>query len=160
MKLGLPLLELDAIRHQRDWEPLPDADFARRVASFIDQDGWVVDGNYFSQVTEGVIWPAADTVIWVDIPKPVVMGQVVSRTFRRAVLRQELWNGNRERLRDTLSRDPERSIIGWAWISYAPLRDRYAAATHDSQWGHLRFLRLRSRREMHRFLDGVSGLAA
>jgi adenylate kinase family enzyme len=152
-KLELPHLELDAIRHQRDWEPLPDAEFARRVRSFVSQDGWVLDGNYFAQVTEAVVWPAADTVVWVDLPKPVVMRQVVFRTLERGVLRRELWNGNREKLRDTLGWDPYRSIIRWAWTSYEPLSERYAAAMGDQRWEYLTFIRLRSRQEMRRFLE-------
>ncbi len=83
------------------------------------------------------------------------MRQVLWRTFKRIALRQRLWNGNRERLRDILSRDPYHSIIVWTWTSYGPNRDRYEGAVSDPQWRHLRFIRLRSHKEMRRFVDGL-----
>jgi len=157
-KLNVPYLELDAIRHQPDWEPLPDADFTEEVTAFVAQGAWVVDGNYFMLVTEPVVWPAADTVIWIDLPRSVVMAQVVWRTLKRWVLREKLWNGNRERLRDVFSRDPMRSIIRWTWTSHAVNRKRYGAAMEDGQWQRLEFIRLGSRTEMRRFAEPEGSL--
>lgn len=154
-KLGLPYLELDALRHQPGWRELPDAQFLELVSRFVKQDGWVVDGNYFSIVTEPAVWPAADTVIWIDLPKAAVMRQVIWRTLKRGVLRQELWNGNRESLRDMLRWDPYKSIVRWSWTSYEAVRGRYQATMNDERWQHLGFVRLRSRHEMRRFVDGL-----
>ena len=50
------------------------------------------------------MWPRADTVVWLDLPRSQVMRQIVSRTFRRVLTREELWNGNRE---------PVENL--WAW---------------------------------------------
>jgi adenylate kinase family enzyme len=59
--LDLPYLELDGVFHQRDWTPLPDEEFAERVAAVAAGEGWVIDGNY-SQVRP-LVWRRADTVI-------------------------------------------------------------------------------------------------
>ena len=155
-ELGLPYLELDAIRHQADWEPLPDAEFIDQVKSFVATDGWVVDGNYFALVTEPLVWPRADTVVWIDLPRSSVMRQLTGRTLKRWLCRQELWNGNHERLRDVLSWDPYRSIIRWAWLSYKANRERYEAAIGDPRWEALTFVRLRSEAEMRRFLHSLT----
>jgi len=152
-KLGLPYLELDALRHQPDWQPLPDAEFLHQVRRFVEQDGWVVDGNYFSVVTGPAIWPAADTVIWVDPSRATVMRQVIWRTLKRGVLRQELWNGNRENLRDLFRWDPYKSIIRWSWTSYGVVRERYQTSMGNKHWQHLQFVRLRSQDDIDRFLD-------
>ncbi len=154
-KLAAPYLELDAVRHQPGWHELPDAPFLEEVERFVAQDRWVVDGNYFSVVTEPAVWPAADTVIWVDLPKSSVMRQVIWRTLKRAMLRRKLWNGNRERLRDVFRWDPYRSIIRWSWTNYAVVRDRYETAMSDDRWQHLEFVRLRSRDDVHRYLGGL-----
>jgi len=69
-------------------------------------------------VCERVVWPVADTVIWLDLQRSTVMRRVVWRSIRRVVLRRELWNGNRESLGDLLAWDPHRSIIRWSWTSY------------------------------------------
>jgi adenylate kinase family enzyme len=158
-KLNVPYLELDAIRHQPHWEPLPDADFIQEVTAFVAQGAWVVDGNYFLLVSEPVVWPAADTVIWVDLPRSVVMAQVVYRTLKRWVLREKLWNGNRERLRDVVSRDPMRSIIRWTWTSHALNRERYGAAMKDCQPERLKFIRLGSRTEMRHLAESTGAFA-
>jgi adenylate kinase family enzyme len=153
--LGVPHLELDSVFHQPNWEPL-DADvFRARVGAFIAAEAWVVDGNY-SAVRE-LVWQRADTVIWLDLPRRTVMRQLVARTLRRMATRQELWNGNTESWRDLLSRDPDRSIIVWAWTGHGKYVQRYTAAQQDPAYRHLRFIQVRSRAAASRL---VAGLAA
>lgn len=151
-RLGVPFLELDSLRHQPGWVELPDDEFAARTAEFVaGSSGWVVDGNY-SVVREPVVWPAADTVVWLDLPRVAVTAQVVRRTVGRVILRKELWNGNREPLRNLWSRDPMTSIIVWSWTNHHRNLARYEAALADPRWSHLSFVRLRSRAEIRRLL--------
>lgn len=153
--LGVPYLELDAVRHQPGWQELPDDEFVERVAAFVAQDHWVIDGNY-AEVRELVVWPRADAVVWLDLPRRTVMRQVVWRTLRRAVLREELWNGNRELWRNLVAWDPHKSIIRWAWTHYPVVTARYAAASTDPRWASIAFVRIRSRREAEAFLSRVA----
>jgi adenylate kinase family enzyme len=148
--LGVPYLELDSVFHQPGWEPLPEDEFRRVVEAAAAGDSWVMDGNY--SAVRPLVWARADTVVWLDLPKWIVMRRVVWRTLRRAVTRQELWNGNREPLRNFLTWAPEESIISWAWHNHGKYRDRYAAAAADPACGHLTFVRLTSRRAVSRFL--------
>jgi adenylate kinase family enzyme len=141
--LGIPHLELDAVFHQPDWQPLETDLFRARVAEFIAGDTWVVDGNY--SAVRDLIWARADTVLWIDLPRRAVMRQLVARTLRRMATRQELWNGNTESWRDLLSLNPERSIIVWAWTGHRKYVQRYTAAQHDPANEHLRFVRVPSR---------------
>jgi adenylate kinase family enzyme len=156
-RLGVPHVELDSIFHQPGWTELPRDEFRARVGAAAATDRWVIDGNY--PAVQDLVWARADTVVWVDLPRPLVMRRVVTRTVRRAVRRQELWNGNREPLSNFLSFDPERSIIMWAWTQHAEYRLRYEEAMADPDWSHLRFVRLRSPAQIRAFLaDGaVSG---
>jgi adenylate kinase family enzyme len=153
--LGVPHIELDSVFHQPGWEPLPEDEFERLVAARTNEDGWVVDGNY--SAVRPVVWARADTVVWLDLPKRTVMRQVAWRTVRRAVTRQELWNGNREPLANFLSWVPEKSIISWAWHNHAKYRARYGAAAADPANAHLTFIRLTSRREIAGFLADPCG---
>ena len=148
--LGVPHLELDSAFHQPGWEPLPVDEFRRLVTTRTSEDGWVIDGNY--SAVQPIVWARADTVVWLDLPKRTVMRQVTWRTLRRAVTRQELWNGNREPMTNFLSWVPEKSIISWAWHSHAKYRTRYGAAAADPANAHLTFIRLTSRRDISRFL--------
>ena len=140
--LGVAHIELDAIFHLADWQDLPEDDFRARVLTEIAADGWVVDGNY-AAVRE-LVWDRADTVVWLDLPRHLVMRRVIWRTLSRMLLRRSLWNGNRERLRNLLSTDPEKSIILWSWIKHGEYRQRYAAAMVDSRWSYVRFVRITS----------------
>jgi adenylate kinase family enzyme len=149
-RLAVPHVELDAIHHQPGWRPLPTADFHARVDALTATGGWVVDGNY--SAVRDLVWDRADTVVWLDPPRRTVMRQVIWRSLRRAALRVELWNGNRERWGNFLTRNPEESVIVWAWQRHAVYRARYEAAAADPAWGHLTFVRVRSRDDARRLL--------
>jgi adenylate kinase family enzyme len=151
--LGVPHLELDSVFHQSGWKPLAADEFKRLVAARTGEDGWVVDGNY--SAVRPVVWARADTVIWLDLPRRTVMRQVTWRTLRRALTRQELWNGNREPVANFFRLDPEESVISWAWHKHAEYRDRYAAAAKNPANAHLTFIRLGSRRDIDRFLASL-----
>jgi adenylate kinase family enzyme len=149
-QLCVPCLELDSIHHQADWQPLDADKFRATVAEHTVRDGWVVDGNYSS--VQDIVWSRADTVIWLDLSRATVMRQVLGRTLRRAVTREELWNGNREPLRNFLTLAPDESVIAWAWTRHRVYRERYELAMRDPIWAHLRFVRVRSRRDMDRLV--------
>ena len=95
-RLGVPFVELDAIHHLPGWQPIDVPEFRKTVGAIVDGDGWVIDGNY--SAVRDLVWARADTVIWFDLPRRTVIRQVLWRTIRRGVTREELWNGNRERL--------------------------------------------------------------
>jgi adenylate kinase family enzyme len=147
--LEAPHLELDSVFHQPGWTELPGEEFRRRVGEVAAGEAWVVDGNY--SAVQDLVWRRADTVVWLDLPRAVVMRRVVLRTLRRAVTRQELWNGNREPLTNFYRLDPERNIIRWSWVMYPTYAARYGAAMVDPGNAHLRFVRLRSAAEVAAF---------
>jgi hypothetical protein len=84
------------------------------------------------------------------------MQRVLWRTVRRGVTRRPLWNGNRESLRNLLSRDPNRNIALWAWRRHTVYRDRYTAAAADPAYGHLTFVRVASPDDARHVLDTAS----
>jgi adenylate kinase family enzyme len=156
--LGVPLTELDSVFHQPGWQPRPVPEFQAITTARASEDGWVIDGNY--SAVRPIVWARADTVVFLDLPKAVVMRQITWRTVRRAVTRQELWNGNREPMSNFLRWDPERSVISWAWHNHEKYRARYGAAAADPACDHLDFVHLTSRKEAGRFLADPCGYAA
>jgi adenylate kinase family enzyme len=155
-RFGLPHLELDAVYHQPGWTVRPEPEMREMVAEFVKSERWVVDGNYTSLGVADIVWPRADTLIWLDLPRAAVMGQVVRRTLRRVVTREELWHGNREPWSNLFDPRPERNIIVWAWTRQPHVRDKYEKRLLDGSWSHLDVVRLRSRREVSGFLEGLS----
>lgn len=148
--LGVPFLELDSVFHQPGWVPLPRPQFRDQARAAAADDGWVIDGNY--SAIRDLVWERADTVVWLDLPKAIVMRRLVWRTFQRAAARKVLWNGNREHWRNFFSLDPEQSVIAWGWRKHAEYHARYEAASRDPANAHLTFIRLGSAREVRRFL--------
>jgi adenylate kinase family enzyme len=153
--LQVPHIELDAIHHLPGWTPIDPDTFRSELDRLTAADGWVIDGNYRTVVMDGAVWDRADTVIWLDLPRRTVMRQMIGRTLLRAFRRQELWNGNRERARNLFSLDPYQSIIAWAWTQHAKYEGRYAAAMASARFSHLGFVRLRTRRDVERWLAGL-----
>jgi adenylate kinase family enzyme len=154
VRLGVPYVELDAIHHQRGWQPIPTDEFRTRVNAATANSSWVVDGNY--SAVRDLVWARADTVVVLDLPRHAVMRQLIWRTVRRVAFRVELWNGNRERLRNLFTRDPNESVIVWAWHRHSVYRARYLAMANDPLWDHLTFVRIQSRKDIRRLLNGVS----
>ncbi|KQY28003.1 MULTISPECIES: hypothetical protein [Nocardia] len=154
-QLEIPHIELDAIHHQPNWTPMPAPDFRAAVAERITGDAWVVDGGYRSKLGD-LVWRRADTVAWFDLPRSLVMRQIVRRTVGRALTGRELWNGNRELWSQMFSLDPQRSVIVWAWTTHARNRANYLAAQSDPAFQNLTFVRLGSHREAAAFLDGLT----
>lgn len=143
-EMGLPCLELDSVYHQPGWVPLDDETFRARVDEFTRADRWVVDGNYTSHGVADVVWPRADTIVWLDLPRLTTTWQVIRRTLRRAVTREELWNGNREPLTNFYRLDPEKNVILWSWTRHRHVRKKYERHLAEGTWAHAEVIRLRT----------------
>ncbi|MGW8565024.1 toxin [Isoptericola sp. NPDC055881] len=150
--LGVRPVELDALFWGPGWTPRPRDEFLADARAELAGDAWVIDGNYSG--LQGEIWARADTVVWLDLPRPVVISQVYRRTLARVLDRTELWpgTGNRQRWRDVLLPWQKDSIVRWSWDQLQRHPERYGSAMADPAHAHLAFHRLRSRREVAAFL--------
>ena len=122
--LDLPYIELDALHHDAGWTEAPAELLQRRVRAALDAapNGWVVDGTYFGKLGTLVL-DEVDTIVWLDISYGTAIRRVLRRTVRRVVRREELWNGNRERLRDTFGRY---SIVWYVLTNHRQFEARWA----------------------------------
>jgi adenylate kinase family enzyme len=123
-RLGLAYVELDSLYHGPGWTPRPEfGDDVRRLAA---AEQWVSEWQYAP--VRPLLLERADTLIWLDFPRRTVMHRVLRRSFRRAALREPIFNGNTEGFRDWL--DPEHPIR-WAWSTHARLRPKVLAAIQE-----------------------------
>ena len=150
----IPHHELDGIFHQAGWTPLDDEAFRTAVAAFMDDERWVVCGNY-RQVAP-LLLERADTVVLLDLPRRTVMSRVLRRSLRRAVLSQELWNGNKERLRNLLRTDPEVSIIAWAWTTHAQRHVEMSEFLCNPPRPELRLVHVTTAAQLRRLRSGLA----
>ena len=153
----MPHLELDSVFHQPGWEQLPTDEFRDAVRTFIDGVTWVVDGNYTSQGITDLVWPRADTVVWLDLPRLETMQRVGARTFRRISRGEKLWNGNQERWRNVVDPRPEENLLLWTWTRYNKVKEQYTRMFEDPRWSDLARVRLTSSDEVDAFLDSAVG---
>ena len=143
----LRYVELDALFWGPNWTGCPRDEFRTRVEDAISSDAWVADGNYTGQLGDLVL-ERAELVVWLDLPLRVTFPRLWRRTRQRMRDRTELWAGNRETWREVLfSRD---SLFLWALRTNRQRRARYeeSLARYD-------FVRLRSARETHDWLEGA-----
>ena len=148
--LEVPHLELDAIHHLPNWEPIDTELFRSKVTEFTSGDRWVVDGNY-SKVRD-LIWTRADTIVFLDLPRWRVMTRLVPRTLWRMITRQELWNGNHERFSNLFSTNPEENLLVWSWTRHHLQVERFERAQQEPRWTHMAFVRLSTPRQIKRFI--------
>ncbi len=156
-RLALPHIELDAINWQAGWRDLTRHDppeFRRRVSEAIRAEAWVVDGNY--GLVRDLVWQRATHLIWLDYDRPLIMARVIRRSLWRAVLRTELWAGNRERWRHMLR--PSHPIR-WAWSNWARHRRGYAERLEREEYVGLVVLRLRRPAEAERVIKFLAETA-
>ena len=101
---GLRLIELDALFWGKDWQPAPLELFRHRVEREIRDGDWIVVGNY-GQVRD-LTWRAADTLVWLDLPFPLVMWRLFRRTIRRSLTKEDLWGTGNTRVAGALLLQP------------------------------------------------------
>ncbi len=154
-RLDTPHLELDGLFHQRDWTPIDLDEFRTLVKEFTAQPQWVIDGNY-SQVRD-LVWERAQVIAFIDLPRRTVMSRVVKRTFRRLIRQEEMWNGNRESLRNVLSLDPAKNIMLWSWTTHSKYHEQVPAEAREGA-RHAHVVMLRTVSDVRSFL--FSGGAA
>ena len=149
-RLVIPHVELDALHWDTNWTPAPLPVFQERTTQALNGDAWIVDGNY-SKV-RNILWSRADTIVWLDYSLWVIMRQLLWRTFRRVLTREELWHGNRESIGILFSRD---SILLWALRTYGRRRREYPMLLSEPEHAHLQVVHLRSRRATRAWLASL-----
>jgi adenylate kinase family enzyme len=152
-KIGGTPIELDVLFHGENWAPTSTPEFRRRVTEALDTDSWVVAGNY--SVVMDLVHGGADTIIWLDLPRWLTIQRVIRRSLRRVIKREKLWNGNRERWRNLISRNPEVNIIVWAWTHHDAHTKRYEGFLASQFWAHADVRRLRSQRDVAQMVSSV-----
>jgi adenylate kinase family enzyme len=150
-RTGLRVIELDALYWGRDWQGAPVDLFRHRVERETQDESWIVVGNY-RQVRD-IVWKPADTLVWIDLPFPLIFWRLLRRTVRRAVSKEDLWGtGNRERLTHAfLSRD---SLLLYALKTHRRRRREFAIdcafLAKDKK-----IVRLQNAREVENFLKAA-----
>jgi adenylate kinase family enzyme len=151
--LGVPHIEIDALFHGPGWTPLET--FEAEVERFSSGPAWVTEWQY--DAVRDLLAARADLLVWLDLRRRSVMRQVVSRTVRRRLRRERLWNDNLEPPLWTVLTDREH-IVRWAWSTHHRSAARVARLLQGRP--DLPVVRVRTRDEARRWVEGPLRAAA
>jgi adenylate kinase family enzyme len=150
-RLGVAHVELDALYWGPNWTEVPAELFRERTGRALAGEAWVADGNY-SKVRD-LSWGRAEMVIWLDYSLAVVLVRLARRTLGRIATREELWQGNRESVRNTFF--SRKSLFVWVFQTYWKRRKEFPELFRSPEYGHLEVVHLRSPQAAGRWLEGV-----
>lgn len=96
-ELGLPYIELDALSHLPNWVETPKDEFRESVRKVLvdNPDGWVIDGNYATDL-KGMVAGEAETVVYVNIGFWLMFWRLFWRGVARARDKQLICGENVE----------------------------------------------------------------
>ncbi|MFF3410468.1 AAA family ATPase [Streptomyces sp. NPDC002742] len=137
-RLGLPYHEMDAVYFNGPGWAVNDK-LTEDVSRLAAGPRWIVDSLGYPEVRD-LLWTRADTVIWLDYPRRVVMPRVLLRSVRRTVTREVIFGGNRETWREWLRRDHP---VWSSWSQHAPRHDEVERRALDPAFAPLDTLRFR-----------------
>ena len=145
--VGAPHTEIDSLYHGPNWTPRDS--FMLDVALLAAQPTWVTEWQYSR--ARPLLLQRADLLVWLDLPRAVVMRRVIQRTAQRRLHKTVLWNGNLEPPLSTFFTDRDH-IVRWAWRTHHEDAERVAAAVASR--ADLRVVRLTSQHDADRWLAG------
>ena len=143
-RLEVPFVELDALHHGPNWTEATAEELRARVEPVVAEDGWVIDGGYWGKLDDLVL-RNADVVVWLDLPVRVWLPRLIRRTVRRVARREELWNGNRESVRNVFF---SRNSLIWYALRNHPRHRR----VYPERLAPYDLVRLRTPKEVERWL--------
>ena len=76
-RLEIPVVHLDKLFWRPGWTRSPREEFEAKVREAVAGERWVLDGNFGS--TQHIVFPAADTLVWLDFPRAVCFYRVIKR---------------------------------------------------------------------------------
>lgn len=145
-KTGLPVVHLDLHFWHPGWIGTPDPIWQEKMEAIVKPSKWIIDGNY--RRTLDIRLQAADTVIFLDLPRWVCAWRAVKRRIEyRHKQRPDMAAGCQETL---FAPDfPDFLVRIWQY----PDRARPDILRHLSRLdGQKRMIHLRSSAEMQRFV--------
>jgi len=142
---GLRWHSVDDLTWQPGWVEVPTEQQRSIIHDICQGSEWILDSAYSKWLDEPL--GRAELIVALDYRRWVSLQRLVRRTIARLVDGRLICNGNRESLRNTLSKD---SILAWHFRSFTSKRARIRAWEADPAAPAVQ--RIRSAREVRRLL--------
>ena len=156
--LDAEFVELDALNWLPGWVGLNETDpdeLTRRIERATQGDAWVAAG-YYTRFAQPTFWQRLDTVVWLDLPAPLLVWRVLRRAWRRWRTKELIHGNNVERFWPHLAFwDTKNSLVHWVVRSHRGRRAEMLATMADPRWAHIHFIRLTSTAEINTFAAAI-----
>jgi energy-coupling factor transporter ATP-binding protein EcfA2 len=152
--LGVPHVELDSLYFGPKFSTVPLPVLRERTIEAIAGQRWVTDGN--KKAVRDIVWPRADTIVWLDYPLVVSLWRLAKRARRRAskLQTEAAASGEKKGLPKQLLSAAKGVLT--ALRSHMGQRREYPKMFAAPENGHLAVARLRSPRAAKRWLTRVT----
>ena len=81
-KKNIPVLHLDDIKWDKEWKPIDDSVVLPKVADFMAEEDWIIDGYYIYLMIDERL-QKADKIILLQLPRMTCFFRAVKRTKSR-----------------------------------------------------------------------------
>jgi adenylate kinase family enzyme len=138
---GIDVFHLDGLYWRPGWVEPDKAAWAETVAALLKKDSWIIDGNYSGTLEMRLA--AADTAIFLDLPRTVCVRRIIKRAIRyRGTNRPDMAVGCNERL--------DLKFLAWIWNYRNRTRPKVESLLEKFQ-DKLTVVRLRTTKEVENF---------
>ncbi|NGX50863.1 MAG: Shikimate kinase [Chlamydiae bacterium] len=140
-RLNIPVTDLDDLYWLPHWKERPKEEFSALLRDAVQDDEWILCGN--NSKHRELIWSKADSVIWLDLPLPLLFWRLLKRGIAQMITGELLCNGNHQTIYRTFW------ILLWLFRSFGRRRRTYRALAKISP--HLTWIHLTNRRSIQEF---------
>ncbi|MCB1110910.1 MAG: adenylate kinase [Chlamydiia bacterium] len=137
--LDYPMTDLDDLYWLPNWVRRPPEEFAALIEKATLPEEWILCGN--QSRFRHLIWPKADTIIWLDLPLHTLLWRTWRRALHNIKTNATFCNGNYESYTRLFSRH---SILVWVLKTYHRHRRDYKQemkSRPDIRWIHTRSIK-------------------
>jgi Shikimate kinase len=150
-RLDLPFTDLDDVYWRPGWAESPVDEFRAAVDESTVGDRWVIAGNYGK--ARDLLWPRADTLVWLDLPLMQVLCRTTLRACRQSWTGEAICNGNRQTVAALVR--PPNSLLGYTLRTYHARRREWPQLLSRPEHAHAVVVHLRSTVEVAEWQNGV-----
>lgn len=144
LKLNIEVHHLDLLFWKPGWVGVPKDEQRKIQKDLVEQEQWIIDGNYGG--TMDIRLRAADTIIFLDMPRLLC----VYRVFKR-------WFQYRNQTRPDMGAGTEKvrlEFLKWVWNYPKTKKPRILEKTEELS-DEKNIIILRSPREVRKFLQNI-----
>ena len=105
-RLHIPVHHLDKLYWKDNWVKTPHEEWLEIQNGLMEESAWILDGNFSKSFDER--FAAADTIIFLDLPRTLLVWRVIKRIFLNwRKMRPDMGGNNVERF--------DLSFLLWIW---------------------------------------------